>query len=65
MEQLLIYAALFCLEYDIDPEETHVELRLYQSNDVTVELPKVDDVVLVMEKITHASEIVDGIKESR
>ena len=65
MEQLLIYAALFCLEYNIDPEETHVELRLYQSNNVAVELPAVDDIVLVMEKITHASEIVDGIKESR
>jgi hypothetical protein len=37
MEQLMIYAALFCLEYRIDPfDMSFIELRLYQSNDILI-----------------------------
>ena len=33
-EQLEIYAALFCLEYDQKPAEIDMELRIYQNNDI-------------------------------
>lgn len=36
MEQLMIYAALFCLEYHVDPTQIQIELRLYQSNHITI-----------------------------
>lgn len=36
MEQLMIYAALFCLEYNVDPATIGIELRLYQSNEIKV-----------------------------
>lgn len=36
MEQLIIYAALFCLEYRQDPHELNIELRIYQNNDIIV-----------------------------
>ena len=34
MEQLLIYAALFCLEYKVDPSKIDIELRIYQNDEV-------------------------------
>lgn len=32
--QLLIYAALFCLEYDVKPAEIAYDIRMYQSNEI-------------------------------
>ena len=37
MEQLRVYAALFCLEYNFEPRNIDVELRIYQNDDVVVE----------------------------
>ena len=34
MHQLEVYAALFCLEYHVNPEEIKIELRLYQANEI-------------------------------
>jgi hypothetical protein len=51
MEQLLIYVALFCLEYHIKPYEIETELRLYQSNEVLYFNPTVDDIVPIIDKI--------------
>jgi hypothetical protein len=39
MDQLEIYTALFCLEYNIDPGNIETELRLYQSDEVLVHHP--------------------------
>ena len=36
MYQLEIYAALFCLEYSIQPANIEIELRIYQSDEVVV-----------------------------
>lgn len=36
MEQLMIYAALFCLEYRQNPHDLGIELRIYQNNDIVV-----------------------------
>ena len=37
MEQLRIYAALFCLEYNFDPNNIDIELRIYQNDDILIE----------------------------
>lgn len=34
MEQLEIYAALFCLEYTVRPADIEIELRLYQNSEI-------------------------------
>ena len=34
IEQLEIYAALFCLEYKVKPSDIGIELRIYQNNEV-------------------------------
>lgn len=51
MTQLDIYAALFCLEYDYEPDEIDMELRIYQSNTVQIRHPPVDDIFYIMDKI--------------
>jgi hypothetical protein len=51
MEQLEIYAALFCLEYNKRPGDIQIELRLYQSGDVLVFNPTADDILPIMDKI--------------
>lgn len=53
MEQLYIYAALFCLEYDIKPETIQIELRIYQSDDIIVEIPDPEVVKAIMAKIVE------------
>lgn len=63
MEQLLIYNALFCLEYDIKPSDIHTELRIYQSNDIIIFEPSIEDVVPIIDKITTFDRIINEMKE--
>jgi len=51
MTQLKIYAALFCLEYKFTPFEIKIELRIYQNDDVVLELADPDEIFHIMEKI--------------
>lgn len=51
MMQLLIYAALFCLEYEVDPYKIKTELRIYQTNEIHVESPEGGHIFEVMQKI--------------
>jgi len=53
MEQLKVYAALFCLEYKIKPEEIEMELRIYQNDEVIVHNPTADEIIPVMDTIVH------------
>ena len=63
MEQLMIYAALFCLEYRIIPTDIDFELRLYQSNDILYFNPTAEDIVPIMDKIKTFDRIINQIKE--
>jgi len=58
MEQLEIYAALFCLEYKIKPSEIEIELRIYQNDEVIVHNPTAEDIVPIMDKIVHLNNIL-------
>ena len=51
MEQLEIYAALFCLEYRMQPKDIGMELRIYQNNEVLVKSPLGDDIKHIMQTI--------------
>ena len=51
MTQLEVYAALFCLEYGYDPSEIEIELRIYQSNEITVETPDPNVIQGIMDTI--------------
>lgn len=58
MEQLLIYAALFCLEYKIKPGEIQIECRIYQNDDILVANPTAEDIAPIMDKIIHLNKIL-------
>lgn len=62
MEQLVIYAALFCLEYKARPGEIDFELRIYQSDDILVANPTVEDIAPVMDKIITFDRIIENIR---
>lgn len=63
MEQLEVYAALFCLEYKIKPSDIEIELRLYQSDNILVGNPTVEDIAPIMDKIITFDRIINKIKE--
>lgn len=51
MEQLYIYAALFCLEYNKKPEEIMIILRIYQNNQIFEQIPEPQTIRFIMSKI--------------
>lgn len=63
MEQLEIYAALFCLEYDVRPGDIDMELRIYQNDEIVVHNPTVEDIGPIMDKIITFDKIINKIKE--
>lgn len=63
MEQLEVYAALFCLEYKIKPGEIKMELRVYKNDEVLVHTPEADDIVPIMDKIVHLNRLLEKIDE--
>ena len=63
MEQLEIYAALFCLEYDMKPSDIKMELRIYQGDEIIIHNPETDDIVPIMDKIITFDKIIDKMKE--
>ena len=63
MEQLMVYAALFCLEYKMKPAEIGMELRIYQSDEIIVHEPEVDEIVPIIDKIISFDKLIQRIKE--
>lgn len=63
MEQLEIYAALFCLEYKVKPESIGMELRLYQNDEVIYHNPTADDIHAIMDKIVHLDQVIQKLEE--
>lgn len=62
IEQLMIYAALFCLEYKVKPSDIEIELRIYQNDEVLVHNPGPDEIVPIMEKIVSYDKIINKIQ---
>lgn len=62
MDQLRIYAALFCLEYKVKPQEIEIELRIYQNDEVLVHNPEPEEILEIMDKIVEFDKELDQIK---
>lgn len=62
MEQLEIYAALFCLEYGYKPSDIDIELRLYQSDTIIYHNPTAEDIVPIIDKIITFDKVINKIK---
>lgn len=63
MKQLEVYAALFCLEYGIDPYNIRIILRIYQRDEIVELEPEPEDIALIMDKIVDADQQIERIRE--
>lgn len=64
-KQLDIYAALFCLEYGVDPRTIQVETRIYQGNGFEVRIPEPLYIQEIMDKIVDLDRILENIKYNK
>ena len=62
MDQLMVYTALFCLEYKVKPNDIDIELRLYQSDEILYHKPTAEDIVPIMDKIITFDKLIAKIK---
>ena len=58
MEQLMIYAALFCLEYKYNPADIEIHLRIYQNDDVLCYDPTDEEILFIMGKIVDFDKLI-------
>lgn len=61
--QLVIYAAMFCIEYEVDPREINIELRIYQNDEVRYLEPETHDVLNYMSTIKRFDKIIEELKQ--
>lgn len=61
MEQLEVYAALFCLEYKVKPGSIQIELRVYKNDEVVAWNPTAEDIVPIMDKIVHLNKLLENV----
>ena len=64
MEQLMIYAALFCLEYEVNPNTINIELRIYQNDEVNIFEPDSNDIIAITKKIISFNKVINKLKYS-
>lgn len=65
MDQLRIYAAFFCIEYQTNPNDIEIELRIYQNDEVQILNPYVDggedlraEILTIMARTEHFDNII-------
>lgn len=61
--QLEVYAALFCLEYSIDPYSIVMEFRIYQNDDVQIYDGDPDVITQIMDTIVDFDLKIEAMKE--
>lgn len=62
MEQLEVYAALFCLEYGYKPSDIDIELRIYQvGNEPVIHRPTPEVIEEIMNIIVHTDKVASDI----
>lgn len=62
MNQLEIYCALFCLEYQISPHDIGMETRIYQNDQALIHAPNPDDIRTKMDKIILADRLITQVR---
>ena len=63
MDQCRIYMAFFCLEYDYKPTEIEAELRIYQNDEIMIEIPDPEEIMEIMGKVIMFDKIIKQVKE--
>jgi len=62
-DQLMIYAALFCLEYAVSPYDIDILLRIYQSDEVLEKEPYAETIEQIMERIVRFDQLIETYRE--
>lgn len=62
IDQLEIYAALFCVEYKHNPEDIKMELRLYQNNEIIFSNPTPERIRFIMNKGISGDRIINKVR---
>lgn len=62
IEQLEIYAALFCVEYKHNPEDIKIELRLYQNNEIQYAKPTADRIRFIMNRGIAGDRVINKVR---
>lgn len=62
-KQLEVYAAIFCLEYSIDPFEIESELRIYQNDEIRLHVPDPEVIVFIMDRIVDFDQKIQAYRE--
>lgn len=62
--QLEVYAALFCLEYGINPFDIEIELRIYQRDEIRIFEPSPEFIVEIMDKIVMFDQQIEEMRMS-
>jgi hypothetical protein len=60
--QLRVYAAMFCLEYHFKPSAIQIELRLYQNDNVLVEVADSHEILRIMDRIKISDRRIEEMK---
>lgn len=57
MDQLMVYAAWFYLEYkkEVNFQKSRTELRIYQNNEVIVHTPTNQEIAGIMDRVVHGA----------
>lgn len=64
MDQLKVYAALFCLEYHCEPELIDgIELRIYQGAEPDILVPDPNEISEIMNKLVEFDKIISSMDE--
>lgn len=63
MDQLLIYAALFCLEYRVNPEDVDIVLRIYKNDQIYEKIPMPYEVRDIMDTIPDFDHRIDQLRQ--
>lgn len=64
-KQLEVYAAIFCLEYEVSPFDIEIELRIYQRDEIRIFDPPPEVIGEIMQKIIDFDQQIEAIKEAR
>lgn len=62
INQLMAYEALFCLEYDMDPNKFDSELRIYQFDEVYIANHDPNFILTIMDKIVRFDKRINKLK---
>lgn len=62
VDQLLVYGALFCLEYGFKPFELEYDFRIYQLDEVQIFEVDPSDLVRIMDKIVVFDRKIDELR---